>query len=465
MKSKGKVFLLDDDELIVSVLSKALEKEGYEMYAETETEDVINKIKLRDPDIVMLDIAMPDRNGIDILQEIKTNELDTQVVMLTADDTATTAVKAMKLGAADYLTKPFNIDEVKIVINKVIEKENLRQEVNYLRKAYSEVAEEVFEKDIIGESRAIKELKTKIQKIAQARVSSILITGESGTGKEVVARHIHNLMFGTGNSWRAPFISINCAAMPESLLESELFGHEKGSFTDAKSDKKGLFEEAKGGSILLDEIGDMKPDLQSKLLRVLEERTIRRIGGKWEIPVEVTTIATSNRNLSEAVDNGEFRKDLFFRLSPFYLHIVPLRERNEDIPLLANHFLSHFAKKYNKKTIKGFSPETEQILINASWPGNVRELKNLMERLVVLENTEIIMPEHIPKWIFSRSMTTKEVSVEFELPETGTSLAGVEKKLIEQALEKSGGNQVQAAKLLEITRDALRHRMKKYGLL
>jgi len=253
--------------------------------------------------------------------------------------------------------------------------------------------------------------------------------------------------------------------MPEFLLESELFGHEKGSFTDAKTDKKGLFEQAKGGSILLDEIGDMKPDLQSKLLRVLEERTIRRVGGKWEIPIEVTTIATSNRNLAEAVENGEFRKDLFFRLSPFYLHIVPLRERKEDILLLANHFLSHFATKYKKQMIKGFSPEAEQLLIDASWPGNVRELKNLVERIVVLENTEIIMPEHIPKWIFSQSMTTKEVSVEFELPETGTSLAGVEMKLIEQALEKTGGNQVQAARLLDITRDAIRHRMKKYGLL
>jgi len=461
VKSKGKVFLLDDEELIVSVLCKALEKEGYEMYAETETDDVVNKIKSWDPDIVMLDITMPGRNGIDILQEIKSNALDTQVVMLTADDTAETAVKAMKLGAVDYLTKPFNTDEVKIVLSNVIEKERLKQEVKYLRKVYSEV----IEKDIVGESKAIKELKAKIEKMAQARVSSILITGESGTGKEVVARHIHNLMFGTGNSWRAPFISINCAAMPEFLLESELFGHEKGSFTDAKTDKKGLFEQAKGGSILLDEIGDMKPDLQSKLLRVLEERTIRRVGGKWEIPIEVTTIATSNRNLAEAVENGEFRKDLFFRLSPFYLHIVPLRERKEDILLLANHFLSHFATKYKKQMIKGFSPEAEQLLIDASWPGNVRELKNLVERIVVLENTEIIMPEHIPKWIFSQSMTTKEVSVEFELPETGTSLAGVEMKLIEQALEKTGGNQVQAARLLDITRDAIRHRMKKYGLL
>ncbi len=461
MKSKGKVFLLDDEELIVSVLSRALKKEGYEIHGETETDDVVNKIKSWDPDIVMLDITMPGRNGIDILQEIKSNALDTQVVMLTADDTAETAVKAMKLGAVDYLTKPFNTDEVKLVLSNVIEKESLKQEVKYLRKAYSEV----FDRDLVGETKAIKELKAKIEKMAQARVSSILITGESGTGKEVVARHIHNLMFGTGNSWRAPFISINCAAMPEFLLESELFGHEKGSFTDAKTDKKGLFEQAKGGSILLDEIGDMKPDLQSKLLRVLEERTIRRVGGKWEIPIEVTTIATSNRNLAEAVENGEFRKDLFFRLSPFYLHIVPLRERNEDIPLLAKHFLSHFAKKYNKKTIKGFSPEAEQLLIDASWPGNVRELKNLVERIVVLENTEEILPQHIPSWISRSTIGVQQSSNgKFILPDSGLSLEELEKDLILQALEKSNHNKTHAAKLLNISYDSLRYQLKKFGI-
>jgi len=334
MKKKGKVFLLDDDGLIVSVLSRALKKEGYEVYEETETDDAINKIKSWDPDLLLLDISMPGRDGIEILKEIRGEEIQTQVVMLTADDTAETAVKAMKLGAVDYLTKPFNTDEVKIVLSNIIEKESLKKEVKYLRKAYSEV----FDRELVGESRAIKELKKKVEKIALAGVSTVLLTGESGTGKEVVARQIHRLMFGTDDSWRAPFVSINCAAMPETLLESELFGHEKGSFTDAKSDKVGLFEDARGGSILLDEIGDMKPDLQTKLLRVLEERTIRRVGGKSEIPIDVTVLATSNRNLSQAVEKGDFRRDLFFRLSTFYLHIVPLRERQEDIPLLAEHF-------------------------------------------------------------------------------------------------------------------------------
>jgi DNA-binding NtrC family response regulator len=461
MKKKGKVFLLDDDGLIVSVLSRALKKEGYEVYEETETDDAINKIKSWDPDLLLLDISMPGRDGIDILKEIRGEEIQTQVVMLTADDTAETAVKAMKLGAVDYLTKPFNTDEVKIVLSNIIEKESLKKEVKYLRKAYSEV----FDRELVGESRAIKELKKKVEKIALAGVSTVLLTGESGTGKEVVARQIHRLMFGTDDSWRAPFVSINCAAMPETLLESELFGHEKGSFTDAKSDKVGLFEDARGGSILLDEIGDMKPDLQTKLLRVLEERTIRRVGGKSEIPIDVTVLATSNRNLSQAVEKGDFRRDLFFRLSTFYLHIVPLRERQEDIPLLAEHFLSHFAAKYNKPMIRGFSPEAEKVLVNSNWPGNVRELKNLVERIVVLENVEEILPEHIPSWISRSTMRAGQSSNgRFVLPNSGISLDELEKDLILQALDKADHNKTQAAKLLNISYDSLRYQLKKFGI-
>ncbi|MFC1881837.1 sigma-54-dependent transcriptional regulator [Thermodesulfobacteriota bacterium] len=461
MKSKGKVFLLDDEELIVSVLAKSLKSEGYEVYPETETDGVIEKIKSWDPDVLLMDIRMPDRNGIDILEEIKESKIDTQVVMLTADDAVETAVKAMKLGAADYLTKPFNTDEVKIVIGKIIKNQNLRQEVDYLRKAYSEV----FEKDMIGESAALKVLEEKILKIAQAQVSNILVTGESGAGKELVARRIHKLMFAPDSLWNAPFISVNCAAMPETLLESQLFGYEKGSFTDAKADKKGLFELARGGTILLDEIGDMKTDLQSKLLRVLEDRKVRRIGGKGEIEVNVTVIATTNRNLSEAVNEGDFRKDLFFRLSTFYLHVVPLRERADDIPLLAGHFLTHFATKYKKKNIKGFSPEAEQALLSYAWPGNVRELKNLAERFVVLESEDLIQPKHLPKWIFGESITTDGPhSEKFVLPDTGISLEDVEKDLIVQALDKANRNKAQAAKLLRISYDTLRYQVKKYGL-
>ena len=461
MKHKGKIFLLDDEELIASMLTRSLKKEGYNVNMETKTDNVVNKIKSWAPDIVILDIAMPERDGLDILQEIIGDGIETQVVMLTADDSAETAVRAMKLGAADYLTKPFNTEEVKIVLSKIMEKENLRQELNFLRSAYSQT----FEKDIVGESAAIKKIKEKVEKIAQARVATVLLTGESGTGKEVVARYLHNLMYGTGTSRQAPFISVNCAAMPESLLESELFGYEKGSFTDAKSDKKGMFELAKDGTILLDEIGDMKLELQSKLLRVLENRTIRHIGGQKEIPVDGTVIATTNRNLAEAVDKGDFRKDLFFRLSAFYLHIIPLRERKEDIPLLARHFLKHFANKYNKKTIKDFSPEAEQLMIGSMWPGNVRELKNLVERFVVLESTELIQTEHVPRWIFSESIgTDRSPGDKFILPETGISMAELEKDLLLQALDRAGNNQTLAAKLLDISYDSLRYQLKKFGI-
>jgi DNA-binding NtrC family response regulator len=461
MKSNCKVFLLDDEELIVTVLSKALKKEGYEIYAATETNGIIDKIKSFNPDLLLMDIRMPDRDGIDILKEIKGDGLAIPVVMLTADDTADTAVKAMKFGAADYLTKPFNTDEVKIVIKNIIEKQNLKEEVDYLRKAYSEV----IDREIVGESSIIKDLEEKIQKIAQARVSNILVTGESGTGKELVARRIHKLMVDTDSSWNAPFISVNCAAMPESLLESQLFGYEKGSFTDAKSDKKGLFEMAKGGAILLDEIGDMKLDLQSKLLRVLEDRKIRRIGGKGEIAVEATVIATTNRNLSEAVSSGQFRKDLFFRLTTFYLHVLPLRKRQDDIPLLANYFLTHFAQKYNKKRIKGFSPEAEKVLVAYAWPGNVRELKNLVERFVVLEDAEVIAPQHMPRWIFNDALGAQKLTGDkISLPDSGISLEEVEKDLIRQALEKSNYNKTLASKLLNISYDTLRYQVKKYGL-
>ena len=464
MKSRGKVFLIDDDELILSMLSRVLMKDGYEVFSEANADDIIRKIKSKSPDVILLDITLPERSGIEILQEIKVKGINTQVVMLTADDTAETAVKAMKIGAVDYLTKPFNTDEVKIVISNIIEKENLKQEVAYLRKVYYET----YETELIGKSGEIKELMAKIEKMAQARVSSILITGESGTGKEVVARHIHQLMYGAINDGYTPFISINCAALPESILESELFGYEKGSFTDAKTDKKGLFEMADGGTMLLDEIGDMRSSLQGKLLRVLEERTIRRIGGKDEIPIDLTVIATTNRNISTAVKQGEFRQDLFFRLNTFYLHILPLRERQEDIPILARHFLSRFASKYNKKKIRDFSPETEKLLVSYSWPGNVRELRNLIERFVVLENAEIIQTKHLPRWLLDQSTTAitadRTSDDRFILPESGISLENVEKDLILQALERSNHNKAEAARLLNVSYDTLRYQLKKFDL-
>jgi DNA-binding NtrC family response regulator len=462
MKGGGRIFLVDDDELIVSMLSRALKNEGYEVRSESsDFRNIGETISAWSPDVLMLDIRLPGTSGIDILGEIKGCGTGTQVVMLTSDDNLETAVRCMKLGAADYLTKPFNIDEVKIVINNIVEKGRLKLEVSYLRRFYHEL----FEKDLIGESRVMKELMEKMEKIARSRVTSVLITGESGTGKELVARCLHRSISGGSDAGYAPFIAVNCSALPETLLESELFGYEKGAFTDAKTEKKGIFELANGGTILLDEIGDMKLDLQSKLLRVLEERMLRRIGGREEIPIDVTVIATTNKDIPGAVGKGEFRKDLFYRLNIFSLHIPPLRERSEDVPPLARHFLGHFAVRYKNKSVQGFSPEVEKLLRAYSWPGNVRELKNVIERIVVLENTELIMPEHLPHEILSQTVTAGvRPEKKFLLPEEGVSLDELEKDLILQALGRARNNKTLAAKLLNITYDSLRYQIKKLGL-
>jgi DNA-binding NtrC family response regulator len=461
MKEQPKIYIVDDDELIVSMLSRLLKSNGYEVRSATTADGIVSKIKSWSPAVVLLDIRILDQSGIDVLKEIVKQELPTQVVMVTADDTAETAVKAMKLGAVDYLTKPFNVDEVKIVLQNIIERGKLKKEVAYLRKVQSEV----FEKEIVGESRVVQELKSKIVRMAEASVSTVLITGESGTGKELFARYAHRMIHEASGNGFAPFIKVNCAALPETLLESELFGYEKGSFTDAKLDKKGLFEMAQGGSILLDEIGDMKQTLQGKLLRVLEERTVRPVGGSEEIPIDVTVIATTNRNLAEAVDQGTFRMDLFFRLSTFYLHIPPLRERQDDIPRITRHFLSQFTTRYQRKTMTTISSEAEKILSSYGWPGNIRELRNLLERLVVLEGAEEIVPEHLPNWLTSRAgITAHAPDGRVLLPAEGLSLDDLEKELIFQALERTNKNKTQAAKLLGLSYDAFRYQVKKLGL-
>ncbi len=462
MKAKGRVFLLDDDDLIVSMLARALKGEGYDVQPETDPNEVVDKIRSFSPDVVMLDLKLPGKSGMDILKEITERGIGAQVIMLTSDDTAETAVRAMKLGAADYLTKPFDMDEVKLVIASIVEKGKLRSEVEYLRK----VSSDLVYKEIIGNSGLLSKLKEKAEKLAQAGVPTVLITGENGTGKELFARYIHQMLHGENPSGYAPFVGINCAALPEPLIESELFGHEKGSFTDAKADKKGIFELASQGSILLDEIGEMKPNLQTKLLRVLEERKVRRVGGRHDIPIDATVFATTNRNLEEAVEKGDFRIDLYYRLNVFSLHIPPLRERPEDQLLLAQYFLSFFSEKYNRAGPKNFSPEVEKLLLAYSWPGNVRELRNVIERIVVLESCETVLPELLPKEIlYPKGIeSTATAASGITLPEGGLFLDEVEKHLILQALERSAGNKTQAAKLLGITYDSLRYQIKKFGL-
>jgi len=467
MKTKGRIFLLDDDELIVTMLGRALKNEGFETQMHTSSQDIIKKIETWHPDLVMLDINLSeDLTGLDILGEIMANNIDVQVVMLTADDTAESAIRAMKVGASDYLTKPFNVDEVIMVIKGVLEKAKLKDEVRYLRKTRLDHSHH----EMVGKSQVIKDIIENAKTIALAGVPTILITGESGTGKEVLASYMHHWLHqGRGEKCEdGPYIAVNCTALPDNLIESELFGHTKWAFTDAKKDKKGMFELADGGTILLDEIGDIRGDLQSKFLRVLETRKIRRLGGKVDLSVDVTVIATTNKELKQAVADKDFREDLFFRLSTFSLHMPPLRERREDILLLAQYFLDQFNQKYGKKNIKDISAEAEERLYNYNWPGNVRELKNVIERCVVLAKTDLIEPEHLPQEICvgqtTLSFVERRKNARFILPENGISLEEVEKDLIKQALERTGKNQTKTAQLLKISYDTLRYQVKKYKL-
>lgn len=464
MKTKGRIFAVDDDDLIVSMLARALKNEGYEVHFQTTTQDVVANICAWHPDVVFLDIDIDvTMSGLDILEAIKKEGIGADVVMLTADDSADSAIRAMKLGAIDYFTKPFNLEKIKIILHNIIGNARLREEVNYLREKDSRSPERIY----IGESPAIKELLHKAKKMALAHAETILITGESGCGKEVLARQIH--------AWQeeekdpdqehGPFLAINCTALPENLIESELFGHIRGAFTDALADKKGVFELAAGGTLLLDEIGDMRLDLQTKLLRVVEDRKVRRLGGVIDLPINTTVIATTNKDIKVASEKGEFRKDLFYRLSTFTLHLPSLGERGDDILLLANHFLMFFAHKYLKKNIKGFSADAEKAIMAHPWPGNVRELRNVIEHCVVLEDMETVEPHHLGLNVAHHgSFAEQRQSGRILLPEDGISMDEVEKDLIGQALERTNNNQTKAAKMLGISYDTLRYQVKKFGL-
>ncbi|NDY42866.1 sigma-54-dependent Fis family transcriptional regulator [Dissulfurirhabdus thermomarina] len=458
MKRKGKVFILDDDDLITSMVARALEKEGHRVKAAVTPEGLLETLEAWSPDVLLMDIHLPGIDGLSLLKEISRRGLSVRVVMLTADDRAGTAVQAMKLGAADYITKPFHMDEVRIVVRNILERERMRAELGYFRRMCAGEASV----EILGESAALRALTAELEQLAAARVNTVLITGESGTGKEVFAKNFHRLLDREGSM---PFIRVNCAALPENLLESELFGHERGAFTDAKTEKKGLFELADGGCLLLDEIGEMHPALQGKLLRVLEEREMRRVGGEEDIPVDVRVIATTNRDLQPAVEEGTFRLDLFYRLNAFHLRIPPLRERPEDVPPLARHFLARFSARYNKPRIRDFAPEALRLLQAYAWPGNIRELKNVVERLVVLKDTESIQPEHLPREILGEAAPgAASPPGAFVLPPDGIRLEDLERDLLEQALRRTGGNRAQAARLLGIGYDSLRYRLKKFGI-
>jgi two-component system NtrC family response regulator len=429
-------------------LERALSHEGYQVATATRGLQGIAKAKETEPTMVILDLKMPDIDGIEVLKGIKEINPSIPVIMITAHGTIDTAIEAMKIGATDYITKPFKLEEIKAQIKKALHLSNLENEVNFLR-------EELGKKygKIVGQSEAIKEVTLLIRQVAKTG-TTVLITGESGTGKEVVAVEIHKASTRVDKA----FVAVNCAALPEQLLESELFGHEKGAFTGATGKKKGRFEIADKGTILLDEIGEMPINMQAKLLRVLQERCFERVGGTETIHVDVRIIATTNIDLATAITNGTFREDLYYRLNVMRINMLPLRSRKEDIPLLVNHFLEKFDPSHSKK----ISSEAMKILTRYNWPGNIRELQNAIERALIVCQGAEIQPTHFPKELLDGSdETTTPV---MNLTEGGFSLEELEKHLILKALEKHNNNQTKVAKYLGISRPTLLYRLKKYGI-
>jgi DNA-binding NtrC family response regulator len=456
--NKGRILIVDDEKLLRWSLQQNFLKEGYEVISAEKGMQGIEAFKEERPDVVLLDIHLPDISGLNVLEGIKEIDPDAIVLMVTAYGDVETAVKAIKLGAYDFIEKPFNMEKLNITISKAMETISLRKEITQLK---GKLSTQYGFDSIIGQSDEMMKVFGIIQKVASSDASTILIQGESGTGKDLVARVIHY------QSSRAamPFMEINCTAVPDSLIESELFGYEKGAFTDAKALKKGLFELADGGSIFLDEIGDMQPNTQAKLLKVLESKTFKRIGGVKDIKVDVRIIAATNKNLTEEVRKGNFREDLFFRLKVIPINLPPLRDRKKDILLLANYFITEFNREFRKK-VKGLTRETERLFLEYPWPGNVRELKNVIERVMILESDEYIRPEHLPLELTSRETIHQLNTESFDIaiPPGGVDIEEVEKKLIRGALEMTKGNQTRAAKLLNLSRDALRYRMQKFGL-
>lgn len=453
----AKILVIDDEKLIRWTLEDTLRKEGYKVFPAESGEAGLKLVDEERPNLILLDLRLPGMDGMQVLERVKEIEPDALVIILTAHGTVESAVEAMKRGAYDYLSKPFDLDETKMVVRKALETVQLKKEMVLVRR---ERKERLALDDIVGVSKPIAEILDLVKRIAQSSATTVLIQGESGTGKELVAKAIHV------QSARAerPFMAINCTALPEMLVESELFGHEKGAFTDAKYPKKGLLELADGGTVLLDEIGDMHPPAQAKLLRVIEEKSFKRVGGTRSIHVDVRIIATTNRDIAQQVSQGTFREDLYYRLKVFPISIPPLRERPEDILPLAEWFTDRYNREF-RRGVTRISPEAEALLVDYRWPGNVRELRNAIERAMILGSGEVIMPEQLPREIMAELQRGVVDATPIQIPRGGVPLKALEKELVKQALEQARGNQVRAARLLDISRDALRNRMKKYGML
>ena len=443
------LLIVDDEDLVRWSLRERFTRDGCTVIEAATAADAIRRLE-PGVDLVLLDMRLPDGDGLEVLRRIKELAPDTPVILMTAFSSVESAVEAMKLGAYSYVAKPFNLDEVAVVVANALETSRLRREVRTLRT--SQRREYGFDA-IIGESPAMVAAKALLARVADSLASTVLLTGETGTGKDLAAKAIHY------NSARAskPFVNITCSALPEQLLESELFGHERGAFTDARQQKRGLFETADGGTVFLDEISEMAPALQAKLLRFLEDKTFKRVGGLHDIRVDVRVIAATNRDLETAVAAGAFREDLFYRLQVLPIVLPPLRERASDIALLATYYIGRYNAEFRKR-VRGLTPEALTLLEQHRWPGNVRELRNVIERAMLLLDAEWIGPEALV------SIAPTGSSLLFRLPTDGVNLEDVERQLLLQALERAAGNQTQAGLLLGINRDQVRYRIEKFGL-
>jgi DNA-binding NtrC family response regulator len=445
------ILIIDDEKTIRWSLGEGLRKAGFEILEAASGEEGLQLFGDKSPDCVLLDVRLPGIDGMEVLQRMRDENSEVPVIVMTAYGEVDTAVQAMKGGAFDFVSKPFMIEKIKVTIEHALTTASLRNQVRTLTRKTEDSSDGGF----VGRSPAMQNVFTVVRKIGQSRATTVLITGESGTGKELVARAVHE-----NSSCEGPFVEINCGAVPETLLESELFGHEKGAFTDAKSRKRGLVEIAENGTLFLDEIGEMGLTLQTRLLRLIENKTFRRVGGVEDLEVRCRIVAATNRDLEKAIEAGEFRKDLFYRLKVIPVNLPPLRERLGDVPLIANYFIDCFNRELNKNVCK-LSPEVTRVLQGYSWPGNVRELKNVIERAMLLEADEEILMQHLPVELVSPNTQVVKQRASF-LDENfkPTSLKVMEYIFITKTLEATSGNKSQAAKLLGISRQTLREKLK-----